>query len=280
MRNLAIAALAVGLAACGPSTHNGPGGDDDANTGSNGSNGSNGGGGYTVYAHSDTVLYSIDLANQTLITVGPFNSPNKEAMTDLAVGTDGTIYVISETFLYTASAADGHVTQLGSLSACGSRTVALTTTSSGQIWAGDFNGKLCQIDVSVTPPTIGAPVTMGSGMALTGDFVGVSDGTIFGTAYKLTDPANMGTQANNVLVKVDLASGAVTALGMTGFPELFGVAYQQGKVFGFTHDGTGRVVTIDTTTGAGTLFGTFMDPSTNKGISFAGAGVNALVSIF
>ena len=61
---------------------------------------------------------------------------------------------------------------------------------------------------------------------------------------------------------------------------MFGVAFQEGKVFGFTHDGTGHVVTIDTTTGVGTLFGTFMDPSTNKGIAFAGAGVNALVQIF
>ena len=48
-------------------------------------------------------------------------------------------------------------------------------------------------------------------MALTGDFVGVDDGTIFGTAYNLTDKANTGTQANNVLVKVDLTNGAVTS---------------------------------------------------------------------
>ena len=50
-------------------------------------------------------------------------------------------------------------------------------------------------------------------------------------------------------------------------------------MFGFTHDGTGHVVTIDRTTGVGTLFATFTDPATNKGISFAGAGVNSLVVI-
>jgi hypothetical protein len=38
-------------------------------------------------------------------------------------------------------------------------------------------------------------------------------------------------------------------------------------------------VTIDPMTGAGTLFGTFTDPMTGKGISFAGAGVNAMVPI-
>src|SRR5690348_15006511 len=30
---------------------------------------------YTVYAHSDHVLYKIDLANKMLVTVGPFNAP-------------------------------------------------------------------------------------------------------------------------------------------------------------------------------------------------------------
>lgn len=39
-----------------------------------------------------------------------------------------------------------------------------------------------------------------------------------------------------------------------------------GQVFGFTHDGTGRVITIDPTTGVGRLFGTFTDPMTSKGI--------------
>ena len=55
------------------------------------------------------------------------------------------------------------------------------------------------------------------------------------------------------------------------------VAFALGKVFGFTHDGTGRVLTVDPTTGVGTLFNTFTDPTSHMPISFAGAGVNALV---
>ncbi len=50
-------------------------------------------------------------------------------------------------------------------------------------------------------------------------------------------------------------------------------------MFGFTHDGSGRVVTIDVATGQGTLFGTFVDPATNQGIAFAGAGVNSMITI-
>jgi hypothetical protein len=48
-------------------------------------------------------------------------------------------------------------------------------------------------------------------------------------------------------------------------------------VLGFTHDGTGRVISIDTVTGKGSVYATFLDPATNKGISFAGAGVDPRV---
>ncbi len=274
-------AIAVVLAACGPGSR-GDGNGVDANHGGDSGNGSGSGSGsgnpqsYQVYAHSDTVLYSIDLNAKTLVTVGNFNAPNSDVITDLAVAPNGTIYVISNTTLYTASASDGHVTMVGSLSACGQRGVALTTTDDGRLWIGDYMGAICQIDISGASPVVKAPVTMQGGYALSGDMVGIGNGTVFGSAYKLNDSQ---TQNDNELVTVDVTTGAVTPLGATGYPKLFGVAFQENQVFGFTHDGTGRVVTIDTTTGKGTMFGTFMDPATSKGISFAGAGVNSLVVI-
>jgi hypothetical protein len=67
-----------------------------------------------------------------------------------------------------------------------------------------------------------------------------------------------------------------TMIGATGYGNLFGIAYAQGQVFGFTHDGSGDVITIDPKTGKGTLFGSFNDAS-NMPIRFAGAGVSSLV---
>jgi hypothetical protein len=285
--------LALALVACGPTGRgngnggngpdaNNPGGDSGSGSGSGSDSGSGGGNDYLVYAHSDSVLYSIDLTTQALVTVGNFNAPvpmggtYPDVITDLAVAPDGTIYVISNSALYKASTTDGHVTKVGTLAACGQKAVALTTTPDGRLWMGDYMGAICQIDISGTTPVVKAPVTMQGGYALSGDMVGIDNGTIFGSAYKLADAT---TQMNNILVKVDVTTGAVTPLGATGYPKLFGVAFQENKVFGFTHDGTGRVITIDTGTGAGTMFGTFMDPTTNKGISFAGAGVNSLVVI-
>jgi hypothetical protein len=276
------------FAACGPGSRDGGTGADAHGGGDGNSSGGDGnsGGSYLVYAHSDTVLYTVDLTAKTLVTVGNFDAPvvtigstmKPDPITDLAVAPNGTIYVVSETALYTASAQDGHVTKLGSLAACGQRGVALTTTSDGRLWIGDFMGAICQIDISVNPPAVRAPVMMQNGLALSGDMVGVGNGTVFGTAYKLSDSAGQGTQNNNLLVSVDVATGAVTQIGSSGYPKLFGIAFQDNKVFGFTHDGTGRVVTIDTTNGHGTMFNTFMDQAA-MGISFAGAGVSSLVVI-
>jgi hypothetical protein len=265
---------ALAFAACGPAPHRR--GAVDASQAGGGDGGGGGGGGYLVYAHSDTVLYSIDLSTKSLITVGNFNAMS--SMTDLAVAPDGTIYTISKTALYTVSPQTAQATQVASLSTCGTFAVALTTTPDGRMWTGDHTGAICQIDLSVTPPVVKPPIMMQNGLALTGDMVGIANGTVFGTAYKLADKMG-GTQANNLLVTVDVTTGAVTQVGSTGYPQLFGIAVQQNQIFGFTYDGTGRVVTIDPNTGAGTMFGTFMDPATNKGITFAGAGVNSLIVI-
>lgn len=271
--------LLIALLGCGAN----PRGDGLVDGSSHGSGDGGGGSGsntgsFSVYAHSDTVLYLFDAQAVTLNVVGPFNAPSADPITDLAVAPDNTIYVISETALYTANPTDGHVTKLGSLSACGSKGVALTTTPDGKLWTGDFMGTLCQIDTTTSPPTVGAAIQMSSNMALSGDFVAVDDGTVFGTAYKKSDNASQGTQLSNVLVKIDIPTGMVTQVGPTGFPKLFGVAFAAGKVFGFTHDGTGHVVTIDPSTGTGTQVAAFKD-SSNQGISFGGAGVSSLVPI-
>jgi hypothetical protein len=237
---------------------------------------------YTVYAHSDHTLFSIDLGAKTLTLVGAFKAPlisgKEDVITDLAVAPDDTIYVVSHTTLYTASATDGHVTKVGDLTACGQDNVALSFTPDNKLYVADYKGELCQIDYSHLPPTATPIAKLSGNMAVSGDLVAVDDGTMYASAYSLADASGTGSQLSNVLVKIDPATATVTSVGPTGFPKLFGVAFAQGQVFGFTHDGSGRVVTIDPKTGAGTVFNTFNDPATGMPISFAGAGVNALVS--
>ena len=232
---------------------------------------------YVVYAHSNHVLYDIDLAGKQLVEVGPFNAPLvngiEDVITDLAVAPDGTLYVVSKTTLYTADPTDGHVTSIGKVTACGSDTVALTTTPDGNLFAGDHKGAFCKIDLSMSPPKVTQVGTLGLGLALSGDLVAVGDGTMYGSAGKIVNGAK-----NDLLVTIDPSTGKVIkTIGSTGYPQLYGIAYAMGQVFGFTHDGTGDVVTIDPMTGAGTLFNSFND-SAGMPISFAGAGVNSMVA--
>ncbi len=221
------------------------------------------------------------------MTIGPFDAPSvgsgsdagSDVMTDLAVAPDGTIWVVSETALYTASSTDGHVTAKGSLAACGSRGVALTFTPDGKLYEGDFKGAICEIDITGATPVVKPAVMLSDDMALSGDMVAIGNGTVYGTLYKLSDASGKGTQLSNVLGTIDVTTGAVTQIGATGYPKLFGTSFAHGKVIGFTHDGTGHVVELDPTTGSGAPFATFNDPTTNLPISFAGAGVNALVTV-
>jgi hypothetical protein len=232
---------------------------------------------YTVYAHSDHLLYHIDLSSKQLVTVGKFNAIVNgvdEVITDLAVAPDDTIYVISKTRLYTADPSDGHVTLVGKVTNCGTFAVALSFTPDGNLYTADYNGEFCRIDLN--PLTVTPVGMLTGGLAIAGDLVAVADGTLFGTAYSLTDGT---TAKNNYLVTLNPSTGAVTKnIGQTGYPNLFGIAFELGQVFGFTHDGSGDVITIDPRTGVGTLYNRFKDPATNQGIPFAGAGVNAMVA--
>jgi len=236
---------------------------------------------YPVFACSDSELYLINLTAKTIADVGPFNTPkvggSADVITDLAVSPTGVIYVISHTTLYTADPMTGNVTSVGAVTTCGSDNVGLTFDKSGNLFAADYTGNFCQIGYSSTPLTLTKLGPIGGGRAIAGDIVGIDDGTMYGTALDLTDASSSPTAKNNLLIQIDPTTGvSMTTIGPTGYPELYGVAFALGQVFGFTHDGSGDVITIDPSTGAGTLFNTFKD-SSNKGIAFAGAGVNSMV---
>ena len=230
---------------------------------------------YTTYANSDEVLYHVDLVGRALVEIGPFEID--EDMTDIAVDPDGNLYGISQAAFYAIDAGDGHATRLAALESCGTFGVALTFGPDGSLYAGDFSGAFCRIDLTVSPPDVIRVGDLGGNLALAGDLVAVADGTLFGTAYDMTFSA---TEDDNFLVEIDPATGQATRVpggNRIGWGRLFGVGYDVGTVFAFTHDGTGEVVTVDPATGDGTLYATFTDPSTGDGIAFAGAGVNALV---
>ena len=236
---------------------------------------------FTVYVNTDRELYLVDLTTKELVDVGPFLAPYDDALggedviTDIAVSPEGELFGISAAAFYTIDHTNGKATQVGPLDACGAFGVALSFAPDGNLYSGDYNGEFCRIDPSVSPPTVTPIGNLGGTYALSGDLVAVSDGTLFGTAY---DTADFGTQDDNFLVKIDPETGHATRLaGSIGHGRLFGVAYDVGLLFAFSHDGTGQAVTVDPTTGVGTPYATFTAPGTGTPLVFAGAGVNANV---
>jgi hypothetical protein len=179
-----------------------------------------------------------------------------------------TIYVVSQTALYTADRGDGHVDAVGTVAPCGTGNAALTATSDGKLYAADNEGALCEIDPGFTPPKVTQIGTLGSNLSIAGDLVGLGNGSLYGTAVK---PAS----SSDLLIQIDPSSGNVTnVIGSMGFSQVLGLAYASGLLYGFTRDGS--VLLINRQTGMGAVVGTFTDPTTGHGVAFSGAGMNAL----
>jgi hypothetical protein len=154
---LAIALVAAGCGAAGRGMPDGGGhglGDGHIDPGPQQGCDTGASGCYTVYAHSDHHLYLIDLMAKSLVDVGPFNAPQvtgpngktaEDVITDLGVATDGTIYVVSKTSLYTASATNGQVTKVAGISACGIDVIALSFMPDGSLYTADYMGAFCKI---------------------------------------------------------------------------------------------------------------------------------------
>ncbi|MGH7440611.1 MAG: hypothetical protein ACRENE_33385 [Polyangiaceae bacterium] len=284
----------------GPSSDGGDGGASDASDGghptSDGGDGSYGSasqrgcppgstGCYTVYASTDHVLFYYDIPTIQLVEVGPFMAPQvastdggttEDVITDLAVTPDGRLWAISNVNLYLADTATGAVTLVGAVAKCGAGNFALTSDLGGALYTADFDGVLCRVDPTTTPPTVTVIGSLANNLAVAGDLVTVADGTTYGTAYNVSSAMSA---LNDTLVTLPLSMpSSVHALGMTGFPELLGVAYASGKVLAFTHDGTGKAVAIDPGTGQGTSLGMLTDPTTSRPAMIAGAGVDPRVA--
>jgi len=83
---------------------------------------------------------------------------------------------------------------------------------------------------------------------------------ISGTAAGGADASN-----DNVLLRVDVATGKATVVGPIGFGKVWGLAYADKKVIAFNT--SGQVIQIDPATGKGTLLAT-------RNVQFWGAGMS------
>ncbi len=218
-----------------------------------------------VYAHTDTMLYSVDPETLTIASIAAFGWPTgADTMTDIALDHDGNMIGISYTNIYGIDKTTAKCTLLSAFQGGSFNGLSFIANSSGgkeALLGATTNGDVYRID-----PTTGLQTLVGNygnGWVSSGDLVSV-EGATYATVT--------GTEPSDVLVKVDITTGAATEIGVTGASAIWGLGYWKQKLFGFTSaDG---MVTIDVTTGKATPI-----PSQTGSISWYGAGVTTAAPI-
>jgi hypothetical protein len=172
------------------------------------------------------------------------------------------LYAVSFTEIYTVDKNTAQATQIITLSGTGND--GMTFLPNSKLLAGDSAGDVKLIDPSLgTFNTIG---NFGSGLQMSGDLVAVANGTMYGTSR--TAAGGGDATDSNVLMQVNPVSGVATAIGPTGFTNVWGIAYANGHVIGFNTEG--KIIQINVATGAGTVVA-------SKNVQFWGATQSPLV---
>jgi hypothetical protein len=245
----AIAIACACLFACSPPKR---GAEPDAPGGGPGPEAGNPGDGSTtyVYAHTSSTLYKVDPDTLAISMIGNFGWPNgaSDQMTDLAIDKNGVMIGVSFGSVYKVDPTTAQTTLLssglaGTFNGLSFVPASMLGMTGDDVLVGTRNddGVVSRID-----PMTGAVSQvgdMGSAFQSSGDLVAV-DG--FGTVQ-----TTLGAPWD-VLVRLAPNSFAATKIGNdTGFGQIWGLGFWKNKIFGFTR--TGNFITIDPSTGVGTL---------------------------
>ncbi len=227
--------------------------------------------GPVVYVQSPYALYSLSAADADLKLIGYFDVD--ATITDIAVSFSGDIVGVSYDGLYEIDKNTGAARLINTLSFVDedgtgnfNTLVGLTYLPDGRLIGGDRQGFLYDIDQQSGVLTQNQ--TLNDGYSTGGDLIAVSDGTV----YLFADAGPLGNEGtNNALLKIDLTTGDMTAVGSIGFDSVYGCAYLDGAVIAFTNNGD--VIKVNRDTGEGILI------RHHENIQFYGAGVTPTISI-
>lgn len=194
-----------------------------------------------IYASTDRTLYTIDPS--TLAPTMLFDLTRSDAVTpqiaDLAVDSTGRL-IATEQFayqIYRVDLASGALTPIST-----SLQVMMYGAAFGAgdvLYAAGADSNLYTID-----PDTGTTTLVGAiGAQPAGDIVW--------TGSELLMSAKATT---SIMMRIDLATGAGTAVGDSGRPEIYGLAMIAGQLIGFSNQG--ETDSIDLATGTGSVLAT------------------------
>ncbi len=227
-----------------------------------------------VFAHSGAKLYRIDTITLAPVEVGTMNGLGTQSLTDLAIDKNDKMIGITLDKLYSLDGTTGAATLIRDLSQSASGFTSLSfvptdlndPNSTDILVSANSVGDVFSIDQSTGNATLlGSYGTLPAGrVGSSGDLIAVRGLGIYATVNVGTDPT-----AQDYLARIDPTTWKATPLGIgTGFNDIFGLGFWAGKIYGFvsTTTTTGKIITIDPNTGAGTEV-------LNSGIRWYGAGV-------
>ncbi len=215
----------------------------------------------TVYAQSGTTLYRVDTDTLDLIEIGPFGAAlGTASMTDIAIDKDDEMFGCSLSKIFSIDETTGTATYIADFSGVSNLTslsfvpMSDLPDSAERLVAATSGGDVYEIS-----KTTGAATLLGNyGMngqaqiASSGDIVSVRGFGTLATVNASTDFSD-----DDFLAWIDPVTWQATLIGTasTGFDRIFGIGFWGGTVYGFVDGGvdTGAFITIDTTTGVGTL---------------------------
>lgn len=250
MRHPAIAVLLFAVA-CGPGSRNT--GDDDGTTDAGTDGTSNPGDAAAttyIYAHTASQLYRVDPDTLAITLAGNFSfaGGGSDQITDIAIDQSGLMIGISFTSVYRIDVTTAVCTRLSQ---------NLTTTFNGLSFVPASQVGQSGADILVATQNTSGVVS--SINTQTGAVATIGNMGSFSSSGDLVSIVGLGTlqTADNgsnpdTLVRLAPNTFAATAIGTTtGFVDIWGIAYWKDKIFGFTEGG--QFITIDPTTGVGTL---------------------------
>lgn len=188
----------------------------------------------TLYASANSDLWFIDTNSGTSTYVGP-------------IGYQGTDIAFSGTNLFGVSFSDflsidpttgnGHV-----IGYTGYNDVnALTIAPDGNVYAATVSGAFIRIDKTTGSGTLIG--YYGPGLGSSGDIAFRDDGVLFASIKR-------SGYSNSWLAVVNLVNGTATPIGDIGFPDVWGLSFKDGELYGVTNGGD--ILKINTSTGVGT----------------------------
>lgn len=253
MRTLALGTLVV-LGACGPSGRN----EDTVDARVNNGDGAVVLPASRVFAHSGSKLYQIDTTTLAPVEIGTLTGIGTQSLTDIAIDKGDRMIGVTLDKLYAVDATTGAATLIKAMTEDGFTSLSFVPSdlnnanSTDILVSANFEGSVVSIDT-----TTGVTNVIGSYGSVTAGKVGSSGDLIGVHGLGIYATVNVGTEPLDYLARIDPVTWKATPIGTgTGYDDIFGLAYWEGKIYGFvagdTGAGTGKIITIDQNSGVGT----------------------------